>query len=313
MMEKRPLKLALYGYYGVGEYCDDYMADATKQTFEEVSEQRIEWVHHNDKDADMIILGGGSLLGENLYLDLLCALLKERDCPFAIFGTGVRDVDRGEFIPKLQYLFQRASSISVRGETSVERLKSWGIDTARIDTIGDPIFLSAPLELESKNYIGGVIRPTSHGYADWMRRSLGFLQTKLLLPVQLFSFCEAQHDGSANKFSGFDSYVLDAQQTRRGIAESAFWFGNRLHAFCLALIEGIPSIGVEIEFRKVEDVCSTIDYPYWLYPGQSVESMHRQLSERWNDNKDYWQKTILLTAYHLTCQAEEILEIIKDA
>lgn len=302
------LKVVLYGYYGVGELCDDFMADATKKTFEELSDRPIEWVAPNVK-PDLVVLGGGSLLGTNLYLEQFCNLVQHWDCPVAIFGTGARDVERGDFLPGLRYLWQRASSISVRGETSRKRLEQWGLDTSKIESLGDPIFLSEPSRLEKQGYIGGVIRPTPNTYPDWMKRSLTQISGLRLEPVKLFSFCEAQGDGASNKSAGCDSYVLDGRQTRQAIAKSSFWFGNRLHAFCLALIEGVPAIGVEVEFMKVEDVCSTLNYPFWIYPLQGAETAYMLLTSKQDYIHDATQLKIATIAQNLRSQAREILTL----
>lgn len=305
-----PLRAMLYGFYGVGELCDDFMAIATKETFEEVSERKIQWVSPSEP-ADMIILGGGSLLGDNLVLDQFCRIIKDRECPFAIFGTGVRDIDKGNFLGSLQYLWDRAASISVRGETSRERLKRWGIDTGKIETLGDPIFLSKPVGLERKDYIGGVIRPTATSSPAWMKSAFDFFHATQNQPVKLFSFCEAQLDGVGNKSSGYENYVLDASQTRRAIAEASFWFGNRLHAFCLALVEGVPTIGVEIEFRKVEDVCSILAYPYWVYGGNPFEETYYRLLGSWDTTHKQVQEKITSIRHNLRSQAQHILGMVR--
>lgn len=302
-------KVMLFGYYGVGELCDDFMATATKQTFEELSKRTIQWVSPGEP-ADLIILGGGSLLGDNLYLDQLCNILAHTDCPFAIFGTGVRDIETGAFLPRLQYLWDRAAFVSVRGETSWQRLHLWGIDTSKIQFLGDPIFLSSPLGLEKKGYIGGVIRPTPICPPARMKAAFDYLHAVRNQPVKLFSFCEPQLDGATNKASGYDSYVFDAVQTRKGIAEASFWFGNRLHAFCLALIEGVPAIGVEIEFRKVEDVCSTLNYPYFTYGGYPIEHTYYHLMQDWDTKYIQVQERIAVIRRGLRSRAQHILEMV---
>lgn len=308
------LRIMLFGFYGVGEYCDDYMADAAKKTFEEVSARHIQWVSPKEP-ADLIILGGGSLLGTNTYFDELQSIIKRNDCPFAIFGTGVRDIEKGDFLPGLQELWRRAASISVRGETSRRRLYEWGLNIRKIGALGDPIFLTKPLLLESKNYIGGVVRPTFVEDSAWMKTVLDWLHTTRQQPVKLFSFCQQQHDDLGNQATGYESLVLDADATRRGIAESSFWFGNRLHAFCLALIEGIPAIGVEIEFQKVQDVCSTLSYPGFMkhidYPLSFHVRLHEILMNDWYETQWRLKGKIAEICHNLIGQAQEILGLVK--
>jgi len=304
------LKVMLYGFYGFGELCDDFMATAIRETFEELTDRKIQWVSPTEP-ADLIVLGGGSLLGSNLLLEQLCTIVKDRECPFCIFGTGVRDIEKGNFMRDLQYLWERAVSISVRGKTSTERLKHWGFDTGKIVTLGDPVFLSKPMGLEKQDYIGGVIRPTTASSATWMRNAFDFLRATRKQPVKLFSFCEAQLDRVSNELSGYENYALDAYQTRNAIARASFWFGNRLHAFCLALIESVPAIGIEIEFRKVEDVCSTLGYPYWVYAGNPFEEKYFQLVENWNTIDRQVQEKIATIRRNLRSQAQHIVGIVR--
>lgn len=305
-----PLRICLFGFYGQGELCDDYMAHETMRIFMDLSDRPVLWTNPTEP-TDLIILGGGSLLGTNTFFDQLIALLKQRDCPFAIFGTGVRDTEKGNFVTGLKYLWDRASSISVRGETSFERLKDWGLDTTKIQALGDPIFLTEPLNLEKKPYIGGVIRPTPMTNPAWMKEAFEFLQAARGMPVKLFSFCDAQGDHRSNQAAGYESFSLDGLETRKAIAESSFWFGNRLHAFCLALIESVPAIGVELEFRKVEDVCSTLDYPYCADPGALVPPLYRLLQEKWGTVFERTQQHIAAIRASLRSQAQQILGMVK--
>lgn len=303
-----PLRIILYGFYGVGELCDDFMAIATRETFEELSGRKIQWVSLGEP-ADLVVLGGGSLLG-SVPMEQLRAAIKE--CPFCIFGTGVRDTQKGGFLQSIEYLWGRAASISVRGETSRERLEQWGVDTGKIETLGDPIFLSKPSDAAREGYIGGVIRPINGCSGVWMSNVFEFLRNTRGQPVKLFSFCESQFDKFSNELSGYENYSLDARETRNAIARASFWFGNRLHAFCLALIESVPAIGVEIEFRKVEDVCSTLDYPYWVNAGTQFKQKYYRLVENWDTIDRRVQEKIATVRANLRSQVRYILGMVKS-
>lgn len=145
-----------------------------------------------------------------------------------------------------------------------------------------------------------------------MSKAFDFLSTTRHQPVKLFSFCEAQFDKYSNELSGYENYSLDARETRNSIAKASFWFGNRLHAFCLALIESVPTIGVEIEFRKVEDICSTIDYPYWVYAGGQFEQKYYRLVENWNTIDSQVKERIATICGNLRSQVRYILGIVKS-
>ena len=257
------MKVVLAGYYGRQEKCDDLLECAVKQS----CRGDIEWIrleempHHND--IDMVILGGGSLLGYGIYIiDNLCVWLKDHpDVPFHILGTGARDPDLTPTLGNLKYLFNRAETCMVRGHSSRDRLEKIGIDIQRED-VGDPIFLlKSTGDSRGGGYVGGVVRPSGNypGVEDLLC-AVGVQTHK---PVKLFNFSNPQMDNQYLSHS-YEINDLGLNESYNAIRDSYFWVGNRLHAFCIAINEGVPSIGVDIEFNKVCDVCTTLDYKYYV-------------------------------------------------
>lgn len=303
------IKIGLWGYYGHGEFCDDYIEYAIKTTFNYISGNNIEWVRlpTGKTVLDAIILGGGSLLGTPE--PKLVGMLKENvDMPFYIYGTGFRNIEKSGF-ENLQYLWDRASLIAVRGESSIERLDEQGLKMSKVAALGDPIFLCSGQQKQDGGYIGGVHRPYIVN-EQVLKEAFEFLKRKRNQDVKMFSFAKDQ--GDCRGGLGYEIYDLNINQTYNGLIQSSFWFGNRLHPFCIALMHSIPTIGLEIEFRKVEDVCSTLDYLYWLnisdFSGDTFVDMYSKLMENHKEIDEKVQIRISSIRQQLCNIAERILK-----
>lgn len=252
------MKIGIYGHYGHGEFCDDYIEMAIKNTFDNITETKNEWVRlpSNDYNLDLILLGGGSILG----VDYDYNILKKTNIPFYIFGSGFRDSENSF---NVQYLLDRSSGAFVRGKVSKQKLESLNIDTSKIVGFGDPIFLCRKKTVVSKNFIGGVFRPYITD-KKIMGQIFGYLKTERKQNIKLFSFSKPQTDHLGASSIGYKTVDADVIQTYNEMIKSSFWFGNRLHPFSIALIYDIPTIGLDIEFDKVEDLCSSIHYNYYI-------------------------------------------------
>lgn len=274
------MNIGLIGYYGYEAYSDEFILKAIQNAFNEEADIKWSIIQIGNpvypKNLDLIIIGGGSLLGAPFHG--LKTYLETREIPLVIFGTGVREL-KDETMGELQYLWNKASLIGVRGATSVERLEKRGFDTSKISLYGDPIFLLKNEHQNKDNYIKGVIRPspTTQNNITWMKDSFNILCKKTQRDSRIIPFSLPQGDHGVK---------LGLEQTYQEVCSASFWFGNRLHPFCIALINDIPSIAVEIEFRKVEDVCSTINYPYWIKLGDNVVEIYDVLIRNWNHDRE---------------------------
>jgi len=268
------MKIGLVGFYGFNAYSDEFLAKAIQDEFNrhaEIKWQILPLGHGSYKDLDLVILGGGSLLGHPF--SELQNYLKSSETPFVIFGTGVREFqDMGG----LRYLWDRASLIAVRGAVSLERLDEAGFNTSKISVCGDPIFLFEDEQLDKNPVMGGVFRPHRNVDSAWLDHAFDTIQELRGEPPMLIQFSSAQGD------KGFPFTLEEAYY---GICKSSFWFGNRLHPFCIALINNIPAIAVEMEFRKVEDVCSTIEYPHWVKSGDNIIEVYGHLMQNWSHER----------------------------
>jgi len=317
------------GYYGCGELCDDLLLHLIKKTFDSLGE--IEWHPKDGGGLDLLILGGGSLLGlPNAFLK---EYLERSSCVFCIFGAGFRGINPNDSgLDDLRFLWERADLIAVRGRVSVERLDGLGFDVSKISALGDPIFLMDG-KSAGEECVGGVTRPYNVDLG-WMKQIFEFLRREIGQEVRLFSFCDGQGDLIGEELSyrtqSFidESYSKDAvlrgdhsfqsimESSCAAVYRSSFWFGNRLHPFCVALINSIPTIGVEIEFRKVEDVCSTLDYSYWIRanaPLEEFKEMYYKLTSNWKKVNEGVQKRIAGIKEDLRALARRALDIAQAA
>lgn len=329
------MRAEIVGFFGAGELCDDLLLHMIRETFNSLCDD-IEWHPRDGKGLDLLILGGGSLFG-GAY-SLLKDGLEKSSCVFCIFGTGFRETNLRAFSPavleNLKYTWNRADIVAVRGKTSVERLDKLGFDVSKISALGDPAFLLEGKTAE-KEYIGGVTRPQPYNPRglEQMKHRLDFLRSEIGQEVRLFSFCDSQGDldgeligyrtksllGNYSKealIRGDPSFQRIIEDSCAAVYRSSFWLGNRLHPFCVALINSVPTIGVEIEFRKVEDVCSILNYPYWIRaeaPIEEFKEMYYRLTNNWEKVNEGVQKRIIEIRKDLREIAQRTVDIVQAA
>lgn len=186
------MRIGLVGFYGYNAYSDDLIALAIKEAFNERID--IDWrilpLGGGDYGGlDLVVLGGGSLLG--LQLSNLVTGLQRTSTPFVIFGPGFRS---NENPVSLQYLWDRAAFIGVRGEISVEGLQAAGLDASKIGFLGDPIFLLRNRKLSSDGCVRGVIRPHAGIDCGWMHEFLEWIASERGKSMQLLGFSASQRD-----------------------------------------------------------------------------------------------------------------------
>ena len=328
------MRAEIIGFFGAGELCDDLCLHMIRETFNSLCDD-IKWHPRDDKGLDLLILGGGSLLGGSL--SLLKNGLEKSSCVFCIFGTGFRETNLKAFtrsgLENMKYTWNRADIIAVRGKTSVERLDKLGFDVSKISALGDPVFLLEGKKAE-KEYVGGVIRPQPYNLNhELMKQRFEFLRSEIGQKVRLFSFCDHQGDMIGEELGfrtqsllenysekalirGDPSFRKVMEDSCAAVYRSSFWLGNRLHPFCVALINSVPTIGVEIEFRKVEDVCSTLNYPYWIRadaPIEEFKEMYYKLTDNWEKVNEDVQKKITEIKKDLRELAQRTVDIVHAA
>ena len=118
--------------------------------------------------------------------------------------------------------------------------------------------------------------------------------------MQLLGFSASQRDWGGSM--GFED-------TYNCICRSSFWFGNRLHPFCVALINGVPAMAVEVEFGKVADVCSTIGYPHWVNPNDNLREAYVRLMSDWEGTREKVDVNVGIVRRRLEKAVDEVLEL----
>ena len=298
------MNIMLVGFYEENAYSDDFLGKAVRDAFNVESGDTITWRTVNfmsplmmDFDADLVIMGGGSLLG--VPMPVLERYLKRDDTPFIVLGTGVR-FSNGMPIKNSKYLLDRSSLLSVRGLLSLKEVNTLGDYSDKIRPCGDPIFLLNDEHQEKDAFLKGVLRPRSSYDNIWMEKCFLGLSSKMNLPIQLIPM--SQNQGDLGEVLGFN-------ETYDEVCRASFWFGNRLHPFCVALINNIPAIAVEIEFNKVEDACSIIKYPYWVHPGDDIYKTCDLLAQNWDSDREMRNREIANVKHGLMDIVREALKL----
>lgn len=327
------MKIGLLGFYGANEYCDDYLEIAIRKVFDDISKKKgagnIEWVRFNGNinndinrklidweksPLDAVILGGGSILGVGYGISWL-----KNNVPFYIYGSGFRECQNLE---DLKYMLDRALFVSLRGNTCIKRLKDLGLNVSKVSCVGDPIFLCDKMNVmnakkatdNGNSFIGGVFRPYITE-DNKIKQIFDYLKVNRKEEIKLFSFAKGQGDDVGGKKIGFKTMdSFNNIETYNEMIKSSFWFGNRLHPFCIALMHGISTIGLDIEFNKVESVCSTLDYPYWIKNENlnlsTFESMYKDVIDNHEKINEGVQKKIDIIRNDLKMLAEKIFDDI---
>lgn len=275
------LEIGLAGYYGFNALSDEFIRKAIQDAVEWcVFDVAVNWrilpLGTGDWDGlDMVILGGGSLFGATKGF---MGNLRHYDYPFYILGTGVRGKLTEDWqVENTAYLFNRATDICVRGMGTMQEISRHGIDTSKVSCIGDSIFLIEPARGVhllpnidyGNNYVAVVYRPL---YCDALMDKIVKFLEKGGETVKFVALSKEQLDVGA---------PLSLRDTYYALLDSQMVITNRLHPACLALINEIPAIPIEIEFGKVGEVCRLLEYPYWVRGGgmDEFEMWYRQLNE----------------------------------
>jgi len=279
------LRVGLVGYYGYDEYSDDLIAkgimDAFNEEYELLRHHNIEWVimplgSGSYDNLDLVILGGGSLLGLDLY-PLIDGLKKHPNLKFCILGTGTRDLINLE---STKYLFNRTPYVAIRGDVTAENLATIGCDVEKIEVLGDSIFLHYDEFMFRESYLGITHRTHAPPSYHLMNELISYLQEITGFKPTFIPYCVKQGDVTDGK-----NYTME--QVYEMTCKSSFWFGNRLHPFAIALINHVPAIPVEIEFNKVQDLCSTIGFKHYIHHEElSLKTLHRTYIDLMNN----WDK-----------------------
>ncbi len=165
------LKKILYlGWLGYNNLGDELMFDLFQENCSKIfskNEYQIETslTKNKIKDFDVIVSGGGSLLGYTPQIEVLYNAVKKNK-KIVIWGTGLDSIDKNsmEFLnlknndgfisplatqdeQKLAKIIEQALYVGVRGPLTYQALKQMGMNMNKIQISGDPGFLIKPCNL----------------------------------------------------------------------------------------------------------------------------------------------------------------------
>lgn len=228
-----------------------------------------------------VVLGGGTLINVNPYLEALERFAKENR-PFAVFGTGVADLEYWSQHPQYQRgnverwinVLAKASYIGVRGPRSVRWLNEQGLRS--VEMIGDPALsvCAAPraprvrttgrpvlgINLGSHDPVSGGVEPTLRATAALIKYAVskGFDVRFVALhyiDVQIAARLREELDQDLLPMARFCG---DVNQTLAEIQDCDYLVGQRLHATVLACALGVPTLSLSYQ-PKCLDFLESLD------------------------------------------------------
>ena len=287
------IRIGLYGYFHRGAYGDEIIRHCTRRMlstafaqqapdveYEFVDDLFMKRAHQlNEQKLDLLVLCGGSLL----FSDPLIELVKA-NVPLCIFGTGYRveTLNQQDRI-WMKQLIDIAEVVSVRGYLTSNWLREHGADIRILNTIelGDPaLAYECTRNTVVLGRIGGNIRtdtqqwylkPTAEAF---MRSAYKWLSPRYELKLLPFRYePSVDNDSTAITNAGYPvpESPLSLRETLNEVSKCEYWVGQRLHPFIIALCCGIKALGVGYQFTKLRDVCSVIDYPYWVLTTEPIQ------------------------------------------
>ncbi len=265
--ERRP-GIRYVGWVGKDNLGDEAMLEAVAGL--------MDWgeVSVRGEAGDLLLLGGGTLINRNLYLEWLT----ERDSPRierAVFGTGVaspefwdvtEDTDRW-----LEWL-DTCCYVGVRGPRSAQTLVDWGY-RGHIEVCGDPaLALTPPVSPIVDGSV--IVAPAWTNGELWGGSDMAVYQVLADLVADLIA--EGRPVTLMSSHPTDDRPILlirdrlgpgppvgylagyeDTGRTLEAIASSSVVVGERLHACVLAAAAGRPFVAVEYR-PKLRDFASSI-------------------------------------------------------
>ncbi len=293
-------KILISGYYGFDNYGDEAILNvllshlkgnditvlsanpkktASIHGVNSINSFNPELIMKKLNEFDVLISGGGSLLQNvtsNKSLLYYCGLIfmfasLKKDV--IIFAQGIGPINGfwGRFIAKKA--LKKCKYISVRDEKSLELLKSWGINHAKL--VCDPIFDLQLPERRKTRKIGIQLRKfhtlTDELFDEIIKQiALKFSDRE----IELIAFQDAEDVGISqvfiNKLKKKNPTVnvklvqnLTNDQIIQRVSEYDYLIAMRFHACLLGLKYGIKTLAISYD-PKVENLAKDAKIPYLL-------------------------------------------------
>ena len=278
--KRRSARVAYLGYVGFDNVGDEACYEAFQQLLEaRVGNAQIERLASSgaqiDQDYDLVVLGGGTLLGyENQYARMACEAL-DHGLPLAVIGTGVhRWTFRRPRVANPEVcrrIVNEAIVAGVRGESSRQQLLAFGAEPKRISVCGDlalawrmqqddgegerdDLFLNVA---ESRGelwgdqnrlhqeMVGVVRRATERG---WTVRLVPFFREDTPVCERLSS----ELDRAGRSLVRFDAEPPTVDACFRLIRGSRLIVSHRLHGAVLGVLADRPTLAIAYRPKCVE-------------------------------------------------------------
>lgn len=294
------------------------------------------------KKSDLFISGGGSLLQDktgNLtipYYLTMIQMARWSKVPVAIYAQGIGPVERPIFQKWIRKIFAKLSYISVRDTESLELLTSWGISSAKVEEVVDPVFLlrsdgvdegkrllhlegftfeKPPILLSVRNWKDGT--GDFAAFAELCDQLVEKGEEVLFTPFHYPDDLDASLEVLAMMRKG--AKVLNQQYTPSQlldiIANGKMMIAMRLHALIFAAARQIPCIGISYD-PKIDSFLNLLGERPIGYSGNlSVAEISRKvnefLSQEQEKKQELGQKAVLLNEKALR-PARQVIELVNN-
>lgn len=228
--------------------------------------------------ARLLISGGGSLLQDATssrsipyYLGLI-ELAQLRKVPIVMYGQGVGPVRRPVFQRWVRRAFQLSAASSVRDQTSLELLVSFGLEPDKVKLFADPVFSQKSVENKAiqQDRVLLNLRP----YAGWPSQER--LWTSLLLVwqeqglnIEFIPLGPGDGEIGLRLQALCPALTVHPQLTLarypQVYAGAALCVSMRLHGIIFSALADVLPVGLNYD-PKVEAISSQLGIPLWRLP-----------------------------------------------
>lgn len=279
--------------------------------------------------ANLLILGGGTLINRPGYLQMLNEYNSPR-LERAVFGTGVsnpefwgKDTDRAHWASYLK----SCAYVGLRGPHSVQTLGAWGFD-GDAEVVGDPALLferpAAAVRQQGSVVLSPVwTRDNLWGKSDqavfdqmsrWVNQWLSEGREVTLLACSpdddrpILNIMQQAPTTNLRYVAGY----LDTQLALLALAQAEVVVGERLHACVLAAAVDTPFVGLEYR-PKLRDFAASLGVERLLMRTDALD--HEQMGElislaTQSDTVNAVRRQVLEYRIRLTEGAEQIRKAV---
>jgi len=297
------MKIALICWVGQGALADDLIGEATKRELEALGhtvdmgpwpKSHKALVNRFNKCGAVIIGGGSWICPAKAYpMAQVEQWAPKIRASLHILGPGFRketDLLSKSQVDLNQFMFNHAKTSWIRGLITEEEMKRNGIECAH-DGFGDPGILmqvdtggkrlqgeGPTLAMVVRNIPDAEVCNVSNALThEFFKRLCVRWENETGGSLHFISWRHS-HEGYDNDYEAAQAVVKslpkglkarihrpkDAETAARLICSADVVISQRLHPTIVALSNGVKAVGLDYEFRKMEDFASVVGFKYWL-------------------------------------------------